>query len=206
MLVNQTYNSYFSPKQKREITMLKKFLIGLGVIVLVMVMVFVYMNYRSRTLSPPGKAMLEVNDLRIEINYSRPSVRERVIFGTEEDGAIQPYGSYWRLGANESTEITINQEVIFNGMPLQSGTYRLYAIPGPNTFRIGVSSEIGKWGAWEPDYNNDLFTTEVPVTRLDTPVEQFTARIEEGPADGAVVFFEWSDVQLAIPIARKPGI
>jgi hypothetical protein len=41
---------------------------------------------------------------------------------------------------------------------------------------------------------------------LDTPVEQFTARIEEGPADGAVVFFEWSDVQLAIPIARKPGI
>jgi hypothetical protein len=87
---------------------------------------------------------------------------------------------------------------------LQAGTYWLYAVPGPNSFRIGVNSELGKWGAWEPDYNKDLFTTEVPVTRLDTPVEQFTARIEEGPADGAVVFFEWSDVQLAIPIARKP--
>lgn len=184
--------------------MLKKVLIVLGAIVLVLVLVFAYMNYRSRALSPPAKAELEVNDLRLEINYSRPSLRERVIFGTEEDGAIQPYGRYWRLGANESTEITINQNVIFNGMPLQAGTYRLYAVPGPNAFRIGVSSEIGKWGAWEPDYNNDIFTTEVPVTRLDTPVEQFTARIEEGPADGAVVFFEWSDVQLTIPIARKP--
>ncbi|WP_373497700.1 DUF2911 domain-containing protein [Aquiflexum sp.] len=186
--------------------MLKKVLIGLGVIVLVVILVFAWMNYRSRTLSPPGKAELEVNDLKVEINYSRPSVRDRVIFGTEADGAIQPYGSYWRLGANEATEITINQEVIFNGMPLQAGTYRLYAIPGANTFRIGVSSETGKWGAWEPDSNNDLFTTEVPVTRLDTPVEQFTARIEEGPADGATVYFEWSDVQLAIPIARKPDM
>jgi hypothetical protein len=186
--------------------MVKKVLIGLGVIVLVMVMLFVYMNYRGRTLSPTGKTEIAVNDLKVEINYSRPSVRERVIFGTEEDGAIQPYGSYWRLGANEATEITINQEVLFNGMTLPAGTYRLYAVPGPNTFRIGVSPEIGKWGAWEPDYNNDLFTTEVPVTRLDTPVEQFTARIEEGPADGAVLFFEWSDVQLAIPIARKQGM
>jgi hypothetical protein len=186
--------------------MVKKVLIGLGVIVLVMVMVFAWMNYRSRTLSPSDKAELEVNDLKMEINYSRPSVRERVIFGTEADGALQPYGSYWRLGANEATEITLNQEVIFNGMPLQAGTYRLYAIPGPNTFRIGVSSEIGKWGAWEPDSNNDLFTTEVPVNRLDTPVEQLTARIEEGPDDGATVYFEWSDVQLAIPIARKPGM
>ncbi|WP_373522195.1 DUF2911 domain-containing protein [Aquiflexum sp.] len=184
--------------------MIKKVLIGLGVIVLLMVMVFAYMNYRSRTLSPPGKAELEVNDLKVEINYSRPSVRDRVIFGNEEDGSIQPYGSYWRLGANESTEITFNQEVIFNGMPLPAGTYRLYAIPDPNTFRIGVSSEIGKWGAWEPDSKNDLFTTEVPVTRLDTPVEQLTARIEEGPADGVTVYFEWSDVQLAIPIAVKP--
>lgn len=187
--------------------MVKKVLIGLGVIVLVMIIAFAYMNYRGRTLSPSGKAELAVNDLKVEINYSRPSVRERVIFGTEADGAIQPYGSYWRLGANEATEITINQEVIFNGMPLPAGTYRLYAIPGANTFRIGVSSEIGKWGAWEPDSNNDLFTTEVPVTRLDTPLEQLTARIEEGPADdGAMVYFEWSDVQLAIPIARKPGM
>lgn len=186
--------------------MLKKVLIGLGVIVLVLVLVFAWMNYRSRTLSPPGIAQIEVNDLKVEINYSRPTARGRLIFGTEADGALLPYGKYWRLGANESTEITINQEVLFSGMPLPAGTYRLYAIPGPNTFRIGVNAELGKWGAWEPDYTKDLFTFEVPVTRLDTPVEQFTARIEEGPADGAVVFFAWSDVQLAIPIARKPEL
>jgi len=186
--------------------MVKKVVIGLGVLVLVIILAFVYMNYRNRTVSPPDKAELKVNDLHVEITYSRPSVRERLIFGDEADGALQPYGVYWRLGANEATEITINQDVIFNGVPLNAGSYRLYAIPGPNTFRIGVNSELGEWGAMEPDSRKDLFTTEVPVIRLDTPIEQFTTRIEAGPANGATVYFEWSDVQLAIPIARKPGM
>lgn len=186
--------------------MLKKVLISLGILVLVIVLAFVHKNYRNRTLSPPGIAELKMDDLHVEINYSRPSVRERIIFGDEADGALQPYGVYWRLGANEATEITINQDVIFNGVPLQAGTYRLYAIPGPNTFRIGVNTELGEWGAMEPDSRKDLFITEIPVTRLDEPVEQFTTRIEEGPSNGAMVYFEWSDVQLAIPVARKPGM
>ncbi|WP_194774570.1 DUF2911 domain-containing protein [Pararhodonellum marinum] len=182
--------------------MLKKVLIGLGAIVLLLILVFAYMNYRSRTLSPAGKAELEVNDLKVEINYSRPSVRERVIFGTEESGAIQPYGTYWRLGANEATEMTVNKDITFNGEPLAAGTYRLYAIPGQTTFRIGVNTELGKWGAWEPEYSKDVLITEVPVTTLDVPVEQFTTRIEAGPDNGATVYFEWSDVQLAIPIGQ----
>ena len=45
--------------------------------------------------------------------------------------------------------------------------------------------------------------TEIPVTRPVEPVEQFTTRIEE-ESDGAVVYFEWSNVQLAIPIGTKP--
>lgn len=185
--------------------MLKKILIGLGVLALFIALAFVYLNNRNRTLSPPGFAELDVNDLHIEISYSRPSAKGRLIFGNAADGALQPYGNYWRLGANESTEITINKAVTFNGVALGAGTYRLYAVPGAETFRIGVNTELGKWGAWEPDYSKDLFVTEVPVAQPSASVEQFTTRIEAGADSDAVVYFEWSDVHLAIPIKVAEG-
>jgi hypothetical protein len=183
--------------------MLKKILIGLGIVAVILTLLFLYANNRNRTLSPPGFVKQDFNKFHIEISYSRPSVKGRLIFGPESKAALQPYGKYWRLGANESTEITINQDVTFNNVPLKAGTYRLYAVPGEQSFKIGVNTVLGKWGAWEPDYTKDLFTTEVPVTKLKKPVEQFTTRIEAGPNDGALVYFEWSDVQIMIPIALK---
>ncbi len=186
--------------------MLKKVLIGFGVLTLLLVLFLVYANHRNRTLSPPGFVTLDANDLHVEISYSRPSAKGRLIFGPAEDGALQPYGKYWRLGANESTEITVNRDVTFNGVALPAGTYRLYAIPGAEVFRIGVNTELGKWGAWEPDYTKDLFVTEVPVAQPDTAVEQFTTRIEAGPENWAIVYFEWSDVKLTIPIGINPGM
>lgn len=180
--------------------MLRKILIGLGIIAILLIAAFVYMNYRNYNLSPRGVAEFDKNNLHIEINYCKPSVRGRLIFGAAADGALQPYGSYWRLGANEATEMKILQDVTFNGIPLKAGTYRLYAIPGAATFKIGVNSELGEWGYSEPDYTKDLFVTEVPVTHLDEPIEQFNIRIEEGMNEDAMVYFEWSDVQLMVPI------
>ena len=180
--------------------MLRTILKILGIIALVIVIAFIYLNYRNKTLSPPETTVFDQNNLHIEVAYSRPSVRNRLIFGAAADGALQPYGSYWRLGANDATEMTITQDITFNGVPLKAGTYRIYAVPGAATFKIGVNTEVGKWGYAEPDYSKDLFVTEVPVTHLDEPVEQMTIRIEAGAAEAAIIYFEWSDVQLMVPI------
>ncbi len=83
--------------------MKKKIIIGASIFIALLAIAFAYLNYRNRTLSPPGKTELTVNGLTVSIPYSRPSVRGRLIFGTEEQKALQPYGKYWRLGANEST-------------------------------------------------------------------------------------------------------
>lgn len=181
--------------------MLKKVLIFLAVVAVGLVAVFLYLSNRGRTLSPPGKAEITSGDLTVTIPYSRPSVRGRLIFGTKEEGALQPHGNYWRLGANESTEITINRDVLFNGLPLKQGTYKIYAIPGPEEFEIRLNSELGTWGALEPDHELDLLTTKVPVQRLETPVEQYTIRME--PTDSGVnIVFEFSNVRFVVPLTR----
>src|SRR6188768_2923196 len=116
--------------------MKKKIIIGVLVVVGLLAIGFVYLNYRNRTLSPPGNTELTANGLTVSIPYSRTSVRGRLIFGTEEQKALQPYGKYWRLGANESTEITVNKDVLFNGQAVKAGTYRIYAIPAADGFDI----------------------------------------------------------------------
>jgi len=179
--------------------MLKKVLIVLGVLIIILVVAFLYLNNRNRTLSPPGSAELTNGDLSVSITYSRPSVRGRVIFGTETDEALQPYGKYWRLGANESTEITFNKDVNFNGNPVKAGTYRIYAIPAPEEFEIGLNSELGRWGAFEPDYAQDVLRTKVPTQQTSSLVEQYT--ISLAPVESGIeVIFEWANTRFVVPI------
>ena len=177
----------------------KKIIIGVVSFILLLAIAFAYLNYRNRTLSPSGKAELTVNGLTVSIPYARPSVRGRVIFGTAQQDALQPYGKYWRLGANESTEITVNKDISFNGQPVKDGTYKMYAVPGPDSFDIALNSELGKWGAMEPDYELDVLHTKVPVEHSSTPVEQFTITTVEA-GGGINVVFEFSDVKFIVPI------
>jgi hypothetical protein len=179
--------------------MLKKILIVVAVLVVLVAAGLTYLNYRNKTLSPPGKVELTSGDLTISIPYSRPSVRGRLIFGTKEQEALQPYGEYWRLGANESTEITVSRDVIFNGQPVKKGTYRIYAVPGPQEFEIILNTELGTWGYSEADHEFDILRTKVPVQKLSAPVEQYTISLEE-ITGGIQIVFEFSDTRFVVPV------
>lgn len=179
--------------------MKKKLIIGVVVVIVVLGAAFAYLNYRNYTLSPRGSAQLANAGLDISVSYCRPSVRGRVIFGTKDQGALQPYGAYWRLGANESTEITFNKDVTFNGEPLKAGTYRVYAHPGDETFEIVVNTELGRWGAFEPDHAMDILKTKVAAEKVGTSLEQFTINLT--PAENGIdMSFEWADVKVVIPV------
>lgn len=180
--------------------MLKKILIGIAVLIIMLGAAFLYLNHRNRTLSPPGQANMANGDLMVAVSYSRPSVRERVIFADNEE-AVVPFGKYWRLGANEATEISFNRDVIFNDQKVKKGTYRMYAVPGSGEFQINLNSELGRWGYIEPDYSKDVAKTTVPVTRLSRPVEQFTISLEN-TTEGIDAVFEWADVRFVVPIKK----
>lgn len=178
--------------------MKKKVLLVIAVIVLLLAAAAFYLNYRNRNLSPPGNVSLSNGDLSVSVTYSRPSVRGRTIFGQGDD-ALQPYGQYWRLGANESTEITFSKDVLFNGVNVAKGTYRMYAIPGESSFDIGLNTAIGKWGYSEPNYELDVLKTKVPVQKTSSITEQHTIRLAQTDS-GIDVIIEWADVRLTIPV------
>ncbi len=180
----------------------KKIVIGILAIVVLLGTVYVYFWYRNITLSPPDKETLTSGGLTVSVSYSRPSVRGRVIFGEASQQALQPYGKYWRLGANDATEITLSHDVIFNDVPVKAGVYRMYAFPGADNFEIALNNELGKWGYSEPDYNRDVLRTKVPVEKNQTPVEQFTISLAP-TGEGMDMIFEWSDVRFVVPLKAQ---
>ena len=182
--------------------MKKKIFIGVGIFILILVVGFIYLNYLYKPLSPSGNVKYSKNDLTIKITYSQPSKKGRLIFGTKEDGALLPYGIYWRLGANKATEITIDRDVLFNGNEVAAGTYRMYAVPGRDEFEISLNSELGKSGHAEPDYSLDVLKTSVSVVKSKESVEQFAFRFEE-EGSKVLVVFEWSDIKIKIPVEPK---
>ena len=181
--------------------MKKNILIGAGVIVLIFIIWTVYGLFFATPVSPPATASYNQNGLEITVDYSQPSKKGRLIFGEEVDGALQPYGLYWRLGANAATEITFNQDVTFGGEPVSAGTYRMYAIPGEDTFEVILNSETGVFfGAVEPDEELDVVTVEAPVQQTASIVETFTIEFS-GNNSGVMINFSWDETMFTVPVA-----
>lgn len=180
--------------------MLKKILIGLGVLILLFVLWVVYGLFIAEPASPPDTTAYSNQGLEITVDYSRPYKKDRLIFGEEEDEALQPYGQYWRLGANQATEITFNKDVLFAGEPVSAGSYRMYAVPGAQSFEVSLNSELGVFFAVvEPDPELDVAKVQAPVTIQDNITEQFTININSTD-NGAQIDFVWDNVLFSVPI------
>ncbi len=177
--------------------MKKKIFIGLGLIILAFVGWVAYGLLFPK--SPKASASYTEGDISIVVSYSQPFKRGRVIFGEESTDALQPYGKYWRLGANAPTEITFNKNVTFAGKSVSAGTYRMYAVPGAQSFQISLNSEIGSFsGAPEPDYSLDVVKVEIPVTPV-AETEKFTITFIK---DTDVINMDliWDKTKITVPI------
>jgi flagellar basal body rod protein FlgC len=136
----------------------------------------------------------------MSITYCKPYKKGRVIFGAETDDALQPYGEYWRTGANESTEVTFEQDVIFNGETVKAGTYRFYTVPGEKEWTVALNTELGVWGAYEPDYSLDIHKSKVMVEKTPEETEQFTMSYD--PQDNHVnIVLNWDKTMVKIPVS-----
>lgn len=181
--------------------MMKKIIIGISVILLAIVGFFVYSNLFPK--SPPKTTTFSDRGLDIKVTYSQPFKKGRLIFGEEKDKALQHYGKYWRLGANAATEITFSKNINFAGKPVNAGSYRMYAVPGANSFQISLNSELGVFfGVTEPNYKLDVVKVDVPVLSADTETEQFTINFASD-SSGVNMDFVWDKIIVRVPISLQ---
>lgn len=180
--------------------MKKKIYIGLGIVLVGVIGFAAYSAFFSRRVSPTEVKEYHHEGMDIVVTYCRPFKKGRVIFGEEKPEVLLPYGKYWRLGANESTEISFNRDVEFAGKHVLAGTYRMYAVPGAENWQVTLNSELGTWGSDNPNHDKDVVTVEVPSSEAPAETEQFTIEFESIAGRDATMDFIWDKTLVRVPI------
>lgn len=113
-----------------------------------------------RTLSPAAEISQTIGISKVEVNYSRPAVRGRVIWGelVPYGWNVQPFGNQksapWRAGANENTVIEFSHDTKVEGHDVPAGRYGLFfTINADDTGEVILSKDSRSWGSffYEPD-------------------------------------------------------
>ncbi len=145
--------------------------------------------------SPLSVVKQRVGLTDFEINYSRPSVKERKIFG-----GLVPFGTVWRTGANSATKLTFSTEVTFGGVKIPAGTYELFSIPNPTEWTIIIHKDSSQWGAYQYDAKNDIARLTAKPMALATPIETFTIAIGDLRDTSATLSLAWENTSVSVPI------
>jgi Protein of unknown function (DUF2911) len=129
----------------------------------------------------------------IEIDYSRPGIKGREVFG-----GIVPYGTVWRTGANQATRITFSTPVKLEGHEIPAGTYSLFTIPDKGDWTIIINKDANQWGAFQYKQADDLLRFQVAPISMDVPIETFTIEFNRVRDESAVLNLAWD--KTVVPI------
>lgn len=130
----------------------------------------------------------------IILDYSRPSVNGRVIFGD-----LVPFGSHWRAGANQNTKVTFSKPVTIAGTDVAAGTYSLSMIPNKGTWTVILNTKTDMWGVDGYSQEQDVLRVEVTPQAI-APVETMRMSLENITVSNAEIVLDWSDVRIALPV------
>jgi hypothetical protein len=150
--------------------------------------------------SPMSVAKVTVGDAYIKVVYSRPFKKGRMIFGTKEEKALQPYGEVWRVGANEATEMTVTKDVTIGGKALKAGTYSMFGVPQKDKFTVIINSELGLWGQFKMDEKKEVMRFDVPVGQTEGEYEAFTMMFKKPEGNATELMLVWDKMKVVIPI------
>ena len=169
-----------------------------------------------RLLSPRDSVQATVGGAALSVNYGRPSVRGRKIFG-----GLVPFGQVWRTGANEATAFETTADLEIGGVAVPAGRYTLYTLPAPatvegaggnaagggtangsGTWQLIINKQTGQWGT-EYDQGQDLARIPMRVSTLAEPVEQFTIEITPTGENSGTLALLWDTTAASVDFTVK---
>lgn len=149
--------------------------------------------------SPTAKLEQEVGLTKITVEYSRPSLKDRVVLGTATEKSIEKYGQAWRTGANTATKFTFSDDVKIAGQDLKKGAYSILTIPEAKTWTIKFFTyESGSWTAYLE--KTPVLETKVDVQNTGRAVETFTIDINNINMASATIDLLWGNFLVSIPM------
>lgn len=134
----------------------------------------------------------------VSVDYSRPNVRGREIFG-----GLVPFDKVWRTGANAATKIKFSDAVKLGGKDVAAGEYAFFTIPGKDEWTVILSKNVKTWGAYDYKQDTDALRVMVKPSTLPAPVESFTIAFEDLKDDAVTIVMEWDKTRVPVELTTK---
>jgi hypothetical protein len=148
--------------------------------------------------SPSAQITQQFGLSTITINYSRPSVKGRKVFGE-----LVPFGQVWRTGANSATQLDFSTEVTIGGQKVPAGSYALYAIPEKKEWTLILSKKTDLWGAIGYDQSDDQLRFKTPSSKTGKKYETFELSVNNITDNSAEIFLKWDNTQVSFAVSAE---
>lgn len=148
-------------------------------IVMLLTAVVTEAQLQTPSASPNATVSTVIGLTDVKVNYSRPRMKGRRIFGEGNDFLV-PYGKLWRTGANSGTIVSFSDDVKVEGISVAKGEYLLFSVPGLQEWTISLYSDIrlgGNVGGY--DKTKEVASFKVKSERLTERVEMLTINITD---------------------------
>lgn len=141
---------------------------------------------------------LAANEPQVRVVYSRPQMKGRKIFGE----MLPNDGTMWRLGANETTLVTLFNDAKVGNTDVKAGTYGLFARVNADNWEYVLHKSTQSWGDANFDEKDIVATYTAKTEKTPATLEALSATMVE--VDGAVhLIFGWENTMARLPITMK---
>jgi len=144
--------------------------------------------------SPAASLTQTVGLTEVSVEYSRPAMRGRTIFGD-----LVPYGKIWRTGANARTKVTFSDDVKIGDTDVKAGTYAIFTIPQANQWEVILYTEYQGGGApAELDESKVAARVVTQVFPIEMDIQTFTISIDDITSGSAVIGIMWEKTYVGL--------
>lgn len=148
---------------------------------------------RLRNLQAPED--LDKAVAKVRVVYSRPQMKGRKVFGE-----LLKYGSLWRVGANETTEVTFFQDVTIGGKVIKAGKYGLFAKVNEGSWDFILHTNLPSWGEPNHDEKTNVVTVTAKTEKTPKTVEILSILLVEKSANQVDLVVGWENTMARLPI------
>lgn len=148
--------------------------------------------------SPSTTIKQKVGFTDLTIDYSRPAVKGRTIFG-----GLVPYGKIWRTGASDATILTLTDPATVGGKLLAAGRYSLFTIPNRADWTIILNKHVGGHGLDGYDEKDDVMRFTVKADSSVRFYESFTIEVQDLVRNQATIYLNWANTSVHFPVVSN---
>jgi hypothetical protein len=134
----------------------------------------------------------------VELSYSRPAKKGRVVFGD-----LVPYGKIWRTGANGATTLTFSEAVTIGGKEIKAGKYGLVSIPNEKKWTLIITKDLNVTSPAAYKEENDVVRVEVDPMKAPSTAESFTIAFNDVTDNSTNLQIHWDNTMASLPITTN---